>query len=68
MSKIRRMAAYLAPNRNCDKLARLLGPEERAGYLAAYEAAVAAACPALPDGTVLLPFPRLFIVATLAGA
>lgn len=41
-----------------------LEPEERAGFLAAYEAAVAGAYPALPDGTVLLPFPRLFIVAT----
>ncbi|MFT3975073.1 MAG: trans-aconitate 2-methyltransferase [Amaricoccus sp.] len=37
---------------------------QRAGFLAAYEAAVATAYPALPDGTVLLPFPRLFIVAT----
>lgn len=44
-----------------------LGPEERAGFLAAYEAAVAAAYPALPDGTVLLPFPRLFLVATRPG-
>ncbi|MBB5223940.1 trans-aconitate 2-methyltransferase [Amaricoccus macauensis] len=41
-----------------------LGADERAGFLAAYEAAVAEAYPALPDGTVLLPFPRLFIVAT----
>lgn len=40
---------------------------ERAGFLAAYEAAVAAAYPALPDGTVLLPFPRLFMVATRPG-
>jgi trans-aconitate 2-methyltransferase len=37
---------------------------ERATYLAGYEAAVAKAYPAHPDGTVLLPFPRLFIVAT----
>ncbi|MCG5239889.1 trans-aconitate 2-methyltransferase [Azospirillum doebereinerae] len=36
----------------------------RAAYLARYEAAVARAYPALPDGTVLLPFPRLFFVAT----
>lgn len=41
-----------------------LGAEEQADFLAAYQAAVAAAYPALPDGTVLLPFPRLFIVAT----
>lgn len=38
--------------------------EERTGFLAAYEAAVAEAYPPLPDGTVLLPFPRLFLVAT----
>lgn len=37
---------------------------ERAAFLAQYEAAVAKAYPTLADGTVLLPFPRLFIVAT----
>jgi trans-aconitate 2-methyltransferase len=37
---------------------------ERTAFLARYEAAVAEAYPALPDGTVLLPFPRLFFVAT----
>lgn len=37
---------------------------ERAGFLRRYRDAVAGAYPALPDGTVLLPFPRLFIVAT----
>ncbi len=37
---------------------------ERAQYLEQYLAAVAQAYPALPDGSVLLPFPRLFIVAT----
>jgi trans-aconitate 2-methyltransferase len=44
---------YLAP----------LASAERAEFLARYEAAVARAYPALADGTVLLPFPRLFIVA-----
>ncbi|WP_248738052.1 trans-aconitate 2-methyltransferase [Pseudomonas sp. MWU12-2029] len=37
---------------------------ERAEYLAHYLAEVAKAYPALADGSVLLPFPRLFIVAT----
>ena len=32
--------------------------------LARYLEAITGAYPALPDGTVLLPFPRLFIVAT----
>ncbi|HUZ65929.1 MAG TPA: trans-aconitate 2-methyltransferase [Acetobacteraceae bacterium] len=41
-----------------------LGADERAAYLARYHAAVGQAYPALADGTVLLPFPRLFIVAT----
>jgi trans-aconitate 2-methyltransferase len=41
-----------------------LTEEERAQYLQQYLAAVAKAYPALPDGSVLLPFPRLFIVAT----
>jgi trans-aconitate 2-methyltransferase len=36
----------------------------RAAYVGRYTAAVAQAYPALPDGSVLLPFPRLFIVAT----
>jgi len=36
---------------------------ERAEFLRRYEAAVAQVYPALPDGSVLLPFPRLFIVA-----
>lgn len=44
-------------------LAALL-PEEVEDFTGRYRAAVAAAYPALPDGTVLLPFPRLFIVAT----
>lgn len=44
-----------------------LGPldaTERAAFLARYEAAIAQAYPAFPDGTVLLPFPRLFFIAT----
>jgi trans-aconitate 2-methyltransferase len=35
----------------------------RAAYLERYTAAVARAYPPLPDGSVLLPFPRLFMVA-----
>ncbi|MBC3208326.1 trans-aconitate 2-methyltransferase [Pseudomonas sp. SWRI111] len=41
-----------------------LTEEERAQYLERYLAAVSEAYPALADGSVLLPFPRLFIVAT----
>jgi trans-aconitate 2-methyltransferase len=41
-----------------------LDDTERAAYLERYETAIAQAYPALADGTVLLPFPRLFIVAT----
>ena len=41
-----------------------LEDDEREEYLARYTAAVKSAYPSLPDGTVLLPFPRLFIVAT----
>ena len=41
-----------------------LDAEEKAAYLGLYQAAVARAYPALGDGTVLLPFPRLFMVAT----
>lgn len=44
---------YLAP----------LSADERAAFLLAYQDAVSAAYPALADGTVLLPFPRLFIIA-----
>jgi trans-aconitate 2-methyltransferase len=41
-----------------------LTASERADFLARYQEGVAAAYPAFPDGTVLLPMPRLFIVAT----
>ncbi|MGG1947382.1 trans-aconitate 2-methyltransferase [Trinickia sp. NRRL B-1857] len=41
-----------------------LDDSERDAFLARYRDAVALGYPALDDGTVLLPFPRLFIVAT----
>lgn len=41
-----------------------LGDDEQNAFLVRYRDAVAKAYPALVDGTVLLPFPRLFIVAT----
>ncbi len=41
-----------------------LDEDEARGYLARYEELVARAYPATPDGPVLLPFPRLFFVAT----
>jgi trans-aconitate 2-methyltransferase len=40
-----------------------LDPGERADYLARYRHAIEGAYPASADGIVLLPFPRLFIVA-----
>ena len=40
-----------------------LGAEEQARFLADYGAAIAEAYPPTANGTVLLPFPRLFIVA-----
>jgi trans-aconitate 2-methyltransferase len=40
-----------------------LEESEREAFLARYEAAIAEAYPAETDGTVLLPFPRLFVVA-----
>jgi trans-aconitate 2-methyltransferase len=40
-----------------------LDEHERAEFLARYRTAVARAYPAMMDGSVLLPFPRLFIVA-----
>jgi trans-aconitate 2-methyltransferase len=41
-----------------------LDDDERPAYLERYRTALADAYPALSDGTVLLPFPRLFMVAT----
>ncbi|MBV8914082.1 MAG: trans-aconitate 2-methyltransferase [Acetobacteraceae bacterium] len=41
-----------------------LDPEERAEYLRRYRDGIASAYPVLPDGAALLPFPRLFAVAT----
>lgn len=41
-----------------------LNDAERAAFLKRYEALIADAYPALADGTVILPFPRLFYVAT----
>lgn len=45
-----------------------LAPLDEAGrgeFLARYQAEVAVAYPAMADGSALLPFPRLFMVATL---
>jgi trans-aconitate 2-methyltransferase len=42
-----------------------LASEEREEFLARYRSAVARAYPALDDGSVLLPFPRLFMVVTV---
>ena len=41
-----------------------LEESERQAFLARYEGAIAKAYPAEADGAVLLPFPRLFFVAT----
>ena len=46
-------------------LAERLGAEERAAFVAAYDAALAEVYPAEADGTVLMPFRRLFFVLTL---
>jgi trans-aconitate 2-methyltransferase len=42
-----------------------LPPDQREDFLAAYRAAVNPAYPRRPDGTTLLPFRRLFLVATV---
>lgn len=41
-----------------------LDPADREAFVERYQTALAEAYPALPDGTVLLPFPRLFFVAS----
>jgi len=41
-----------------------LTDSEREAYISAYKAEIAKAYQPTPDGTVLLPFPRLFIIAT----
>ncbi|WP_118182686.1 trans-aconitate 2-methyltransferase [Paraburkholderia phosphatilytica] len=43
-----------------------LNSDEQSAFIARYRNGIAKAYPALADGTVLLPFPRLFIVATRA--
>ena len=43
-----------------------LNEEEQTAFLAQYEKAISQAYPTYPDGSVLLPFPRLFIVAVLS--
>ena len=40
-----------------------LDESERQAFLARYEGRITKAYPAEPDGTVLLPFPRLFVIA-----
>jgi trans-aconitate 2-methyltransferase len=44
----------------------LLDESERQAFLAAYTERIAAAYPVLADGRVLLPFPRLFLIAVRA--
>ena len=45
-----------------------LDDAERAGFLALYRAGIARAYPTRPRGGVLLPFPRLFVVASRGDA
>jgi trans-aconitate 2-methyltransferase len=45
-----------------------LSADEKEDYLTAYGAAIAEAYPPLPDGRVMLRFPRLFIVAAKTDA
>jgi trans-aconitate 2-methyltransferase len=46
-------------------VAERLDSDELAAFLAAYDAALAKAYPAELDGTVLMPFRRLFFVLSL---
>jgi trans-aconitate 2-methyltransferase len=46
-------------------VAEVLSRDERAAFLAAYDAALAEAYPGEADGTVLMPFRRLFFVLSL---
>ncbi|KAG9257619.1 trans-aconitate 2-methyltransferase [Emericellopsis atlantica] len=46
----------------------VLDDAQREGYLAAYLERVKEAYPAQADGKVMLPYPRLFVVATKSGA
>ncbi len=41
-----------------------LNSDEKADFLAEYTAVIAQAYPTFEDGTVVLPFPRLFVLAT----
>jgi trans-aconitate 2-methyltransferase len=41
-----------------------LDEAEQSAFIARYQAALAEAYRTMPDGTVLLPFPRLFMIAT----
>jgi trans-aconitate 2-methyltransferase len=45
-----------------------LDAAEKEAFLAAYRQGIASAYPARADGRALLPFPRLFIVATRNGS
>jgi trans-aconitate 2-methyltransferase len=44
-----------------------LSPEEKEAFLLRYTKEIGRAYPVYPDGSVLLPFPRLFLVATVSG-
>ncbi|MFK4446262.1 trans-aconitate 2-methyltransferase [Caballeronia udeis] len=44
-----------------------LTEDQRLAFLERYKTEVAQAYPALPDGTVLLPFPRLFVIGVRQG-
>ena len=54
----------LVPLGQVGKMQGALEEAERKAFLTRYQAEVEKAYRTMPDGTVLLPFPRLFIVAT----